>query len=1012
MAFVAAAAFIGATAAAITTAAVITAVITTVITRLVIGVVLSFVSRILSPKPKTPNLASFSSRASERTLTIRQPLTPWRFLYGEARIAGPMTFLEVTGDNRFLHMVVTLGAHAFDAITAHQLDDTIIFTDQLDGSGNVTAGRYSGKVRIQIDLGTTGAQPFPDLVTESTKWLSTHHQDGRAKAYIRFEFDRDLFPSGVPNYSAWARGKKLFDPRTSTTTWSPNVALAVRDYMLLATKDGGLGGVAAEFDDTDGNAAANVGDEFVATAAGVAHNITSVNTATDEIILDGAVLKFQTGDRVQASSTGTLPGGLAVLTDYFVIVTKPASGRGVKLAGSYVNALAGTAVDITSAGSGTHTITKNAEPRYTANGVVETDTRRSEIIEDLVISMGGRAVNSGGVWRLSAAAFVAPTLTFDESDARGPLRIDTKISRRDRFNAIKGIYVSPSNIGVPTDYPAVTNALYETEDNNERIFRDLDLPFTSRASMAQRLAKIELERARQEITFTMPLSLSGMRLRAGITASITNARMGWSAKAFECTSWGLATRDNDGSPEFIVNPVFRETASAVFDWNSGEETVVDPAPNTNLPNAFDVTAPTALVLTSGSGTLFLKADGTVLSRIKVAWTASTDSFVERIEIQFKKSADATWEPSLLVPAEVTASFIWDVEDGVAYDVRIRAVNQLGVRSAFVTSTNHIVLGKSAPPADVTGFSAQQNGDVVTFRWNQVVDADRAGYIIKRSDQGAFVFATAELVTEETKGTLVTNAFLAPGAHTVGIKAVDTSGNESVNAVTFDITVTLAPSTATVVDQPEHPRWAGTLTDMVVHDVSGRLVPRSNNTDAGDGVFSAFVRNPVPTCRYEGREIDFGFDAEQVRVFSERTLGLGPGESGAIDSTFEIDFRQDAVAYDGFEPWTIGLIDARFVKQRLTLKTASSVPFISAFRPKATVDARTEGLQDKVVSIGGSSFVWAKRFHLKPTVTVTPDGAVAVFPVKSNVSATGADVKVFDSGGTDVGGTVDIIAIGT
>ncbi|MCH8196465.1 MAG: hypothetical protein IH904_00140 [Proteobacteria bacterium] len=983
--------------------------------KLVVGiitsVVLSFVSRLLSPKPKTPNLSSFSSQASNRTLTIRQPITPWRFLYGEARVAGPMTFLEVTGDNRFLHMVVTLGAHPFDAVIAHQLDDTLIFTDQLDGSGNVTSGRYSGKVRIQVDLGTTGAQPFPDLVSETTKWLSTHHQDGHTKAYIRFEFDRDKFPSGVPNYSAWGRGKKLFDPRTSTTVWTPNVALALRDYMLLATKDGGLGGAGPEFDDTDGNAAANICDEFVTTKPS-AHTVAIVGAVNDTLRFDGTGLKFQTGDRVQITTTGTLPGGLALATDYFVIVDHPGTGRRIKLASSYVNALAGAAVDITSAGSGTHTVTKNAEPRYTANGVVETDTRRSEIVEDLAISMGGRAVNSGGVWRLAAAAFVAPTLTFDETDARGSLRIDTKIGRRDRFNAIKGIYVSPLNNGVPTDYPAVTNATYETEDNNERIFRDLDLPFTSRSSMAQRLAKIELERARQEITFTMPLSLSGMRLRAGITASITNARMGWSAKAFECTNWGLATRDNDGAPEFIVNPVFRETASAVFDWNLGEETTVDPAPNTNLPDAFNVTAPTGLTITSGTGTLFLKADGTVLSRIKVAWTASTDSFVERIEIQFKKSADATWEPSLLVPAEVTASFIWDVEDGVAYDVRIRAVNTFGVRSAFVTETDHTVLGKSAPPADVTGFSAQQNGDVVTFQWNQVPDLDRAGYIIKRSDQGAFVFATAELVTEETKGTLVTNAFLAPGAHTVGIKAVDTSGNESVNAVTFDITVTLAPSTATVLDQPENPRWAGTLTDMVVHDVSGRLVPKSNNTDAGDGVFSAFVRNPVPTCRYEAEEIDFGFDAEQVRVFSERTLGLGPGESGAIDSTFEIDFRKDADAYDGFEPWTIGLIDARFVKQRLTLNTALSVPFISAFRPKGTVDARTEALQDKAVSIGGSSFVWAKRFHLKPTVTVTPDGAAAVFPVKSNVSTTGVDVKVFDSGAVDVGGTVDVIAIGT
>ena len=36
---------------------------------------------------------------------------------------------------------------------------------------------------------------------------------------------------------------------------------------------------------------------------------------------------------------------------------------------------------------------------------------------------------------------------------------------------------------------------------------------------------------------------------------------------------------------------FRETASACFDRNSGEETAVDPSPNTTLPNPFIVTVP-------------------------------------------------------------------------------------------------------------------------------------------------------------------------------------------------------------------------------------------------------------------------------------------------------------------------------------------------------------------------------------------------------------------------------------
>jgi hypothetical protein len=63
---------------------------------------------------------------------------------------------------------------------------------------------------------------------------------------------------------------------------------------------------------------------------------------------------FTTGLKLQATTTTTLPAGLAVETDYFVIVV---SAGVIKLASSLVNANAGTEIDITDAGTGTHTLT-------------------------------------------------------------------------------------------------------------------------------------------------------------------------------------------------------------------------------------------------------------------------------------------------------------------------------------------------------------------------------------------------------------------------------------------------------------------------------------------------------------------------------------------------------------------------------------------------------------------------------------------------------------------------------
>lgn len=68
-----------------------------------------------------------------------------------------------------------------------------------------------------------------------------------------------------------------------------------------------------------------------------------------------------TGTRVRLTTTTTLPAGLATATDYYVIKI---SDTTFSLATSYANAVAGTEIDITSAGTGTHTVNWLL-PRYT-----------------------------------------------------------------------------------------------------------------------------------------------------------------------------------------------------------------------------------------------------------------------------------------------------------------------------------------------------------------------------------------------------------------------------------------------------------------------------------------------------------------------------------------------------------------------------------------------------------------------------------------------------------------------
>lgn len=89
-----------------------------------------------------------------------------------------------------------------------------------------------------------------------------------------------------------------------------------------------------------------------------ADNTTDICTWTSTVNIPSNVL---TGTRVRLTTSGTLPAGLATATDYYTIRL---SNTTLKLATSYANAIAGTAIDITSTGSGTHTVNWLL-PRYT-----------------------------------------------------------------------------------------------------------------------------------------------------------------------------------------------------------------------------------------------------------------------------------------------------------------------------------------------------------------------------------------------------------------------------------------------------------------------------------------------------------------------------------------------------------------------------------------------------------------------------------------------------------------------
>ncbi len=695
-----------------------------------------------------------------------------------------------------------LATHKVFAIKNIFLNDEIITEQQIGPSGDVISGKFNGKVRIKKYLGTDSQSADPDLLAAGITDINSNFRlRGCAYIYVRLDYDQNIFPSGIPNISADIWGKECFDPRTSTVKFTTNPVLYLYDF-LTNSKFYGKALSASDIDTASFINEANICDAIVNTKI-LTLTVSNVDIINNSFAFADATIGLQTGDRVQISSTGSMPAGLVAGTNYYAIVDCTRKSPSVRLSSSLNNALAGTAIDITSAGSGTITIIKNGEPRYSANGVFDTATTDAEIISKLCSSFKGNIFAPGGYWYVRAGSWVAPTVSFNEDNFVEGITLNTKISRSDRFNGVRGTYISPLHDDQATDYPFIKSAGYEAEDLNSRILADFDLPFTTRSQTAQRLAKIHLLENRRQISLSVTVDLSGLKVQAGDIVNISYARYGWVNKTFRVECWVLTTL-GDPVPALVVKLELREIDANVYVFDElTEEVIPNKPPSTTLSSAFAVEPPTGLTLFAGETELDVSGDGTVISRIKTVFTAPSNSFINNYEIFWKEASSSNWLIETIPnSASPIATFLVPVIDGKNYQVKIRSVNQLGVKSDFTAIINITVIGKSAPPDNVTSFTVQQNGGVVIFKWVAVTNTDLAGYTIKYGSTSAS-WAELKTLTEVTRGTNVTSADVPPGVHKFAIKARDTSGNESVSEITQIIEVTNSNDIIDVAEEWGH-----------------------------------------------------------------------------------------------------------------------------------------------------------------------------------------------------------------
>lgn len=253
------------------------AFITSAVGYLATTVVTSWAMSALTPRP------SAGAVAQGTLVNTREADAPHDYVYGTVRKGGVITYVEATGaNNKFLHIILTLAGHEVQAIDDVYIDDQVA---TINGGGFVTSQSWASKIRIVKYTGSQTAAPAL-LLSESGQINGNFIGNDIAYLYIRLEYDTDVFPNGIPLFTAVVRGKKVYDPRTTNTAFSANAALCVRDYI---TGSQGLGD--ASVNDTTFTASANVCDENVTLSVGGTEKRYTINGVMTADMTPGDVLQ-------------------------------------------------------------------------------------------------------------------------------------------------------------------------------------------------------------------------------------------------------------------------------------------------------------------------------------------------------------------------------------------------------------------------------------------------------------------------------------------------------------------------------------------------------------------------------------------------------------------------------------------------------------------------------------------------------------------------------------------------
>jgi hypothetical protein len=678
---------------------------------------------------------------------------------------------------------------------------------------------------------------------------------------------------------------------------------------------------------------------------------------------------------------------------------------------------------------------------FDTNTALDTSQKIIDNVRELLKGCRGYLPYTQGKYSLIIETTGSASITLTEDDIIGGYNLSIP-TKNERYNRVIVGFVDPSrNFQVnEIQWPPIDDSGLPSSDQHATM-KNADGGFLLEGRFnfktitsqyqAEEMAEVILRRSREALTLGLNVSFDAYDLAIADIVNITHSSLGFSAKPFRVM--GITFNE-----DFTIGLSLVEYQASHYTWAT--KTQATATPTTNLPNPFTIQPPASVTL---DDTLIEYNDGTVIVALDVTIGASTDSFIDYYQVEYKLSTDSDF--IIYAQGSGLNHRVLNVIDQSIYDVRVKAVNTLGVSSTYVSAQRTIV-GAVEPPSDVEDLSCNIVGEEAHISWSQIPDLDLAYYQLRFSEA---INGTADwqnsvnLVSKISRP--ATSISVPARAGTYLIKAFDKLGNASSNATAIISNVTDVINHNAVASLTEHPDFNGTFTNTILTDDAIEL-DSSELFDSASGFFdSDTVRffdsgtsnaDFLSSGNYQFSDvIDIGakhtaritaslsqtsdnlddlFDS-RTGLFDSQPSNFDGDTPANCDAHLEIATSDDNVTYTAFQNFVIGNYTARFFKFRVVLISRDL-----ASSPRVTQASVTIDMPDRIFSgnditsgAGTKTVTFTNPFKsVNYAVGVTgEDLNTGDFFVVENKTVNGFDLTFKNSGGTAVSRTFDFIAKG-